>query len=105
MAELHVLDAHRGAAHVARLTMDLAKLTGDEAELGPHGPLLRSGATHLRKQAVLLHYLLVHLRLEMDALAANARIAQSEKQGMLGAAQRMSVIVEGLIRSIDRLPA
>ncbi|WP_336491148.1 hypothetical protein [Methylobacterium nigriterrae] len=105
MAEIHVLDAHRGTAQIARLTANLAKLSTDGTELGPHGHALRSEAAHLRKQAALLHYLRVQLHLEMDALAASTRLAHPEKKGLLEAAQRMSVSVEKLIRNIRRLPA
>lgn len=80
MAEIHVLDAHRDTAYVARLTADLAKMFGDATgELGPQEAHLRTAVVDLRKQANLLHYLWLRLQLEADALAANSTVPPSEK--------------------------
>jgi hypothetical protein len=105
MADIHVLDAYRNATQVARLTADLAKIFDDGTEESSlDRASLRTEAALLHKQISALYYLLLNLQLEIDSLAANISIPHSEKIEILSASQRLSILAEDLIKSIQRLP-
>lgn len=101
MAEIHLLDAHRKATHVARLNSQAVKLATDKTGLitcnNDHSSIHKAD---LRKKADALHYLLLRLQLEIVGLEANDGVVLSEKQTILNSTRRFMFTVENLIRSI-----